>query len=76
MHFLHAVANDRDRVHVFLFGTRLSNVTRQLRARDPEATRAAIAGHLLRLTDDIHRLLESEAGGPKMPPTSQPQDSQ
>jgi uncharacterized protein len=36
MHFLHAVANDRDRVHVFLFGTRLSNVTRQLRARDPE----------------------------------------
>jgi uncharacterized protein with von Willebrand factor type A (vWA) domain len=36
MHFLHAVTNDRDRVHVFLFGTRLSNVTRQLRARDPE----------------------------------------
>ena len=36
MHFLHAVTNDRDRVHVFLFGTRLTNVTRQLRARDPE----------------------------------------
>ena len=36
LHFLHAVTNDRDRVHVFLFGTRLSNVTRQLRARDPE----------------------------------------
>jgi len=36
LHFLHAVANDRDRVHVFLFGTRLSNVTRQLRFRDPE----------------------------------------
>ncbi len=36
LHFLHAVTNDRDRVHVFLFGTRLTNVTRQLRARDPE----------------------------------------
>ncbi len=36
LHFLHAVTNDRDRVSVFLFGTRLSNVTRQLRLRDPE----------------------------------------
>lgn len=36
LHFLHAVANDRDRVHTFLFGTRLSNISRQLRARDPE----------------------------------------
>jgi hypothetical protein len=36
LHFLHAVTNDRDRVQVFLFGTRLSNVTRQLRHRDPE----------------------------------------
>ena len=27
LHFLHAVANDRDRVSVFLFGTRLTNVT-------------------------------------------------
>ncbi len=37
LHFLHAVANDRDRVAVFLFGTRLSNITRALRHRDPEA---------------------------------------
>jgi uncharacterized protein with von Willebrand factor type A (vWA) domain len=36
LHFLHAVTNDRDRVHAFLFGTRLSNITRQLRHRDPE----------------------------------------
>ena len=36
LHFLHAVTNHRDRVFVFLFGTRLTNVTRQLRARDPE----------------------------------------
>jgi uncharacterized protein len=36
LHFLHAVTNHRDRVHVFLFGTRLTNITRQLRHRDPE----------------------------------------
>ena len=36
LHFLHAVANDREHVHTFLFGTRLSNITRQLRHRDPE----------------------------------------
>jgi uncharacterized protein with von Willebrand factor type A (vWA) domain len=45
LHFLHAVTNDRDRdrVHVFLFGTRLSNVTRQLRHRDPEVAFQMIA---------------------------------
>ena len=43
MHFLHAVTNDRDRVSVFLFGTRLSNVTRQLRARDPEVAFQMVA---------------------------------
>jgi uncharacterized protein with von Willebrand factor type A (vWA) domain len=36
LHFLHSVANDRERVSIFLFGTRLSNVTRQLKHRDPE----------------------------------------
>ncbi len=36
LHFLHALTNDRDRVFVFLFGTRLTNVTRQLRHRDPD----------------------------------------
>jgi uncharacterized protein len=36
LHFLHAVTNDRDRVQAFLFGTRLTNVTRQLRHRDAE----------------------------------------
>jgi uncharacterized protein with von Willebrand factor type A (vWA) domain len=34
LHFLHAVTNDRDRVHTFVFGTRLSNITRHLRHRD------------------------------------------
>ncbi len=34
LHFLHAITNDRDRVHVLLFGTRLTNVTRHLKHRD------------------------------------------
>ena len=34
LHFLHAVSNDRDRVHTFLFGTRLTNITRYLRYKD------------------------------------------
>jgi len=34
LHFMHAITNDRDRVHTFLFGTRLTNVTRYLRSRD------------------------------------------
>jgi uncharacterized protein len=34
LHFMHAVTNDRDRVHAFLFGTRLTNITRLLRHRD------------------------------------------
>jgi len=43
LHFAHSVANDRHRVSVFLFGTRLSNVTRQLRDRDPEVAFQMIA---------------------------------
>ncbi len=42
LHFLHALTNDRDRVHIFLFGTRLSNITRQLRFRDPDAALAKV----------------------------------
>ncbi len=34
IHFMHALTNDRDRVHTFLFGTRLTNVTRHLRHKD------------------------------------------
>ncbi|EEE43800.2 vWA domain-containing protein [Roseibium alexandrii] len=36
LHFLHAVTAERRDVHTFLFGTRLSNVTRQLRMKDPD----------------------------------------
>ena len=34
LHFMHAITSDRDRVHTFLFGTRLTNITRFLRRRD------------------------------------------
>lgn len=34
LHFLHALKNDRDRISIFLFGTRLSHITRLLRHRD------------------------------------------
>tara|TARA_A100001011_G_scaffold69196_3_gene70665 strand:+ start:46332 stop:47573 length:1242 start_codon:yes stop_codon:yes gene_type:complete len=34
LHFLHAVTNDRDRVHTFLFGTKLTNVTHHLKYKD------------------------------------------
>ena len=34
LHFLHALTNDRDRVSTFVFGTRLTNITRALAHRD------------------------------------------
>lgn len=34
LHFLHALTRDRERVTTFVFGTRLTNVTRPLRDRD------------------------------------------
>ncbi len=34
LQFLHAVTNDRDRVYSFVFGTRLTNITRHLRDKD------------------------------------------
>ena len=41
LHFLHAITDARKRVSVFLFGTRLTNVTRSLRARDPDEALAS-----------------------------------
>ena len=37
LHFAHALARDRTRVHSFVFGTRLTNISRQLRNRDVDA---------------------------------------
>ncbi len=34
LHFMHTITNDRDRVHSFVFGTRLTNITRHLRHKD------------------------------------------
>jgi len=47
LHFLHAITSGREaanhRVHSFLFGTRLTHITRQLAARDPDvAVRAVV----------------------------------
>ena len=43
LHFLHVITNDRDRVHTFLFGTRLDNVTRYLRHKDVDVALAKIS---------------------------------
>lgn len=61
LHFLHALTNDRDRVHVFLFGTRLTNVTRELRHRDIDEALARVAAAVddwdggTRIGETLHR---------------------
>ena len=42
IHFAHALTRDRERVFTFLFGTRLTNVTRHLRHKDVEAALAKV----------------------------------
>ncbi len=42
LHFLHAITNDRDRVHTFVLGTRLTNITRHLRHRDVDVALSAV----------------------------------
>jgi uncharacterized protein len=44
LHFMHAVTNDRDRVYTFLFGTRLTNITRYLRQKDVDVALDRVAG--------------------------------
>jgi uncharacterized protein len=46
LHFLHALTDTRKSVNTFLFGTRLSNVTRALRQRDPDDALAACSAHV------------------------------
>jgi len=55
LHFLHAITDARKRVSVFLFGTRLTNVTRSLRARDPDEALARCSS-----------LVEDWAGGTRI----------
>jgi uncharacterized protein with von Willebrand factor type A (vWA) domain len=47
LHFLHAVTDARKRVHTFLFGTRLTNVTRAIKARDPDEALAACSASVV-----------------------------
>jgi uncharacterized protein with von Willebrand factor type A (vWA) domain len=47
LHFLHAVTDARKRVSTFLFGTRLTNVTRALKARDPDDALAACSASVV-----------------------------
>jgi len=46
LHFLHALTDERKRVTTFLFGTRLTNVTRAIRERDPDEALAACSAHV------------------------------
>jgi len=61
LHFLHALTNDRDRVHVFLFGTRLTHVTRELKHRDVDEALARVAARVedwdggTRIGETLHR---------------------
>jgi uncharacterized protein len=42
LHFLHALTTDRDRVYSFLFGTKLTHITRSLKYRDPDVALAKV----------------------------------
>ncbi|MFN3855936.1 MAG: vWA domain-containing protein, partial [Phreatobacter sp.] len=41
LHFVHALMERRRHVHAFVFGTRLTNITRMLKAKDPDEALAA-----------------------------------
>ena len=43
LHFVHALANDARRIHAFVFGTRLTNITHHLRHCDPDLAVAAVS---------------------------------
>ena len=55
LYFLHALANDRSRVHTFLFGTRLSNISRMLRHKDPDDA-----------LNQVGRMVEDWSGGTRI----------
>ena len=46
LHFLHSITDAKKRVTTFLFGTRLTNVTRSIRERDPDEALAACSAHV------------------------------
>ena len=46
LHFLHAITEKRRHVHTFLFGTRLTNITRSLRMKDPDEALIEVSNHV------------------------------
>ncbi|MCZ4281425.1 VWA domain-containing protein [Kiloniella laminariae] len=42
LHFIHGLSSARDRIHSFVFGTRLHNITRQMRHRDVDEALDAV----------------------------------
>lgn len=60
LHFMHALSAARSNVHTFLFGTRLTNVTRQLRFKDVDESLDAVSLHVedwsggTRIADCLH----------------------
>jgi uncharacterized protein with von Willebrand factor type A (vWA) domain len=46
LHFLHSITDAKKRVTTFLFGTRLTNVTRAIRERDPDEALTACSAHV------------------------------
>ena len=59
LHFLHAITDARKRVTTFLFGTRLTNVTRAIRQRDPGAAEKAMIEHIQNSLDRLVEVLFS-----------------
>lgn len=47
LHFMHTLTNHRDRVHAFVFGTRLSNVTRTLEHKDVDVALEKLGSEVL-----------------------------
>ncbi|MCC6534845.1 MAG: VWA domain-containing protein [Burkholderiales bacterium] len=55
LHFVHAVAAERGRVHAFTFATRLTNITRALRHRDVDQA-----------LDEVSRVVRDWSGGTRI----------
>jgi uncharacterized protein with von Willebrand factor type A (vWA) domain len=61
LHFLHALTENRRRVHTFLFGTRLTNITRSLRMKDPDEALIEVSSSVedweggTRIGDTLHQ---------------------
>ncbi len=47
LHFIHTLMTDRDRIHAFLFGTRLTNITRALKTRDVDEAVAKASAQVM-----------------------------